>query len=314
MAYSYGPVTDNSSRGFYGDGSDGTITFDGTTTILGIVPVSSGGRYSYTLVRDIKPENMTVNSTVDILSSGYRIHVRNKLTLQSNSTINMNGGNASGITSGTGYTNQGSLNVTSIAGGAGKNQNGAAQAGNPAGSGPTNTLIAISGGNGGAVSGGATGAGGTSILMNIPSMGGSDYTYLFKNVIFAITGKVLNGTASNIEGYKPINGGPGGGGGAIAGSTGASGAGGGGGGGVLVYAYELDNSGTISANGGNGSNGTGDPAGGGGGGAGGWVSVIVRYMTKQGTITANGGSAGGSVNPTVGATNGAGGYVNVVRM
>lgn len=307
MAYNAGTILDNTGRMVFGDGSDGTLTFDGSSTVLGITPVSSGGRFSYTLTRDITAENITVNSTVDLLPNGFRIYVRNKLTVQSNATISMNGGSASGLTGGTGYTNQGSLYVNSVAGAAGKTQNGAAQAGSAASAGPANTLLATSGGNGGAVTGGAAGAGGTSTLMVVTGLSGTDYTYLFKNLFTALTGKVI------VNVYNPVSGGAGGGGGAISGSTGVSGGGGAGGGAVLVAAYEFDNSGTISANGGSGGNATGDPAGGGGGGAGGWVNVVTRFLTKQGTITANGGSAGASTNPSVGATNGANGYVNIVR-
>lgn len=306
MAYNAGTLFDNVGRLVYGDGSDGTLTFDGSSTVLGISPVTAGSRYNYTLTRDITAENITINSTVDLLPNGFRIYVRNKLTIQTNATINMNGGNANGSTAGPGYTNLGSLNVSGIAGAAGKTQNGAAQAGTSATAGPTNVLVATTGGNGGAVSGGVSGAGGTSTIIAAGLSG--DLTYIAKQLFFATTGK------AGLNNYYSINGGPGGGGGAIAGSTGASGGGGAGGGAVLICAYELDNSGTISANGGNGGNATGDPAGGGGGGGGGWVSVVTRFLTKQGTITANGGSAGGGTNQTVGATNGPSGFVNILRV
>lgn len=306
MAYNTGTIFDNVGRLIYGDGSDGTLTFDGTTTILGIAPATAGSRKNYTLTRDITAENITVNSAVDILPNGYRIYVRNKLTIQTNATINMNGGNANGSTAGPGYVNLGALYLTSVGGGAGKTQNGSAQAGTAATAGPNNVLVATTGGSGGAVTGGAAGSGGTSTTI-AAGLAGTDYTYLAKQLFFASTGKV------GVNNYYSINGGVGGGGGAIAGSTGASGGGGAGGGGIIICTYELDNSGTISANGGNGGNATGDPAGGGGGGGGGYVSVVTRFLTKQGTITANGGTAGSSVNASAGATNGPNGYVNILR-
>lgn len=310
MAYNTGTIFDNAGRMIYGDGSDGSLTFDGTTTILGIAPVSTGGRFTYMLTRDITAESITVNSTVDVLPNGYRIYVRNKLTIQSNATINMNGGNADGVTAGTGYTNLGSLFVTSVAGAAGRTAGGAAQNGLGATAGPTSALVAITGGNGGSVTGGTTGAGGTSSLpAALSGLSGSDWTYFFKSLFTATTGKVIGST------FISPSGGPGGGGGAITAGTGTSGAGGGGGGAVLICAYELDNSGTISAKGGNGGNYTGTPtgAGGGGGGGGGWVSVVARFFTNQGTITANGGSAGAGINQVIGATNGANGTVNILR-
>jgi hypothetical protein len=310
MAYNAGTIFDNVGRLVYGDGSDGTLTYDGTTTILGVAPVSSGGRFSYTLTRDITAENITVNSTVDILTNGYRIYVRNKLTIQSNATINMNGGNASGLTAGTGFGNLGSMNIISIAGANGRTATGAAQNGLNAGPGPTSALLAATGGNGGAVTGGAGGTGGLSSLASLTGLSGTDWTYFFKSLLTATTGKVIGSSAVSVSG------GPGGGGGAISGATGTSGGGGGGGGAVLICAYELDNSGTISADGGKGGNSAGGPtaAGGGGGGGGGWVSVVTRFITKQGTITANGGSAGGGTNQTIGATNGANGQVNILRV
>lgn len=86
----------------FGDGSDGDITYDGSTTILGVVPSSS----VYTLDRDIYAENMTVNSGVKIKTNGYRIFC--SISLTNNGTIERNGNDgtigvtASGVTGGAG--------------------------------------------------------------------------------------------------------------------------------------------------------------------------------------------------------------------
>src|ERR1051325_1887440 len=53
-----------------GDGSDSSVTFDGTSTILGLVPSSS----VYTLTRDLYTSALTVNTGVSIVTSNYRIH------------------------------------------------------------------------------------------------------------------------------------------------------------------------------------------------------------------------------------------------
>ena len=55
----------------YGTGDDGSVTFDGTTTILSLVPSSS----VYSLTRDIYCYNMTVSDSVRIQPNGYRIFV-----------------------------------------------------------------------------------------------------------------------------------------------------------------------------------------------------------------------------------------------
>lgn len=320
MAYNEGPIFENVGRIVYGTGLDGTITLDGTSTVLGIAPVTVGGRKKYFLSRDITPENVTVNSGVDLIPNGYRIYIRNKLTIQSNATVNMDGADANGITGGPGIGNvtvdpaltsfgRGTLHMVAGKGGDGRTANGTNQAGLSATNTPIYTLKAYSGGSGGGVGGGAPGAGGTSTIITVPGAAGTDLTYMFTEPIMAMTGKVFT---SN---FFPISGGPGGGGGATSapGGGGISGAGGAGGGCVLICAYELENNGIISANGGRGANATANPAGGGGGGAGGWVSVVFRYMTKQGTITASGGLAGASINATSAATDGASGYVTITR-
>ena len=78
--------------GVFGDGSDGSVTFDGTTTILGFVPAAS----SYTMTRDIFCTSITINNGVTVKPNGFRIFVTATGTLTNNGTISCTGGNASG--------------------------------------------------------------------------------------------------------------------------------------------------------------------------------------------------------------------------
>lgn len=75
----------------FGTGADGNLTYDGSTTILGMAPSAS----AYTLTRDIYANNLTVNAGVTINTGGYRIFVKGTLTLSNATTsiIQNNGGN-----------------------------------------------------------------------------------------------------------------------------------------------------------------------------------------------------------------------------
>jgi hypothetical protein len=67
----------------YGSGADGSVTLDGTTTILSMVPSSS----VYTATRDLFFYNLTLSGSVRLNPAGYRIFVQNILFLGSDSTI-----------------------------------------------------------------------------------------------------------------------------------------------------------------------------------------------------------------------------------
>lgn len=296
MAYNTGNVFDAIGAAFFGDASDGNLIFDGSATVLGIAPSIS----TYTLNRDIYANNMTVNTGVTVLSAGYRVYVRGKLLVNSGGAISCNGASANGPGAGVGYSNAGSLYVTSLSGMAGVAANGSSQNGlnNSANSG---AAIGGTGGKGGNVTGGTGGTGSSQT---------SNPNFSFGNVVTMTTGKVFLGA------YTSPPGGGGGGSGAISGTTGSSGAGGAGGGAVLVCAFTLDNRGTISANGGNGGNATGSPsaAGGGGGGIGGMVLVSYRNLASIGTITANGGTPGTGVSESAAGTAGSSGRVVTMRI
>lgn len=74
----------------YGTGSDGSVTFNGSSTVLSLAPSSS----VYTLTRDIFCYDMTVSNSVRINPNGYRIFVKNLLTMGNASIIGFTTGSA----------------------------------------------------------------------------------------------------------------------------------------------------------------------------------------------------------------------------
>lgn len=73
----------DSADPIYGTGDDGTVTLDGTTTVLGMTPSAS----VYSMTRDMFFQNLTISAGVRLAPNGYRIFVKNILTLGNNSTI-----------------------------------------------------------------------------------------------------------------------------------------------------------------------------------------------------------------------------------
>jgi len=89
----------------YGTGADGSATLDGTTTILGMAPSAS----VYTMTRDLYFYNLTLNASVSLNPAGYRIFVKNILTLSNASTIGFTTGFSTA-----GSIQQGGAAVTSV--------------------------------------------------------------------------------------------------------------------------------------------------------------------------------------------------------
>lgn len=262
----------------FGDGSDGTVTWDGLTTILGIMPSSS----VYTLTRDIFTSGATINNGVTIITAGYRYFdngtLTNNGTIHNNGNVGLVGGNGGigrgGQTIGTGFHNGG---------------NGATGAG----------------GNGVAASisfGGASGAGGAGV-----SSGGNAATAARPNAIYGsihALPNALNGTGINTGTNQVFDAGASGaaGGGD---ATNKGGGGGGGGGWCLVTAKIFAGTGAIQARGGNGGNGAvASTLGcGGGSGGGGGIVIVISSSVSAGAITgqtidANAGGAGTGVGAT----------------
>lgn len=286
-----------SSTEFFGDASDGTVVFDGSTTILGLVPSGS----AYTLTRDIYCNNITVNTGVSIITAGFRIFAQGTTTLTGTGTIKnngVNGGNASTSTGGTGGTIPSSV-TTSVgtaggAGGAGAIPNGSINGTNGSNSTATTYSISTAGGIGG------TGGAGTNTPGSAGTAGGA--TASGTNGIRDSFTALSQVVAGNI--IKLGTGGGGGGGGASTNNVGNTGGGGGGGGaaGGLVFlaSKALAGTGNLTATGGVGGNGanavlsSGGAGGGGagGGGAGGVVILISKTAANPYTVTVTGGAAG----------------------
>lgn len=311
------------SGGFWGAGLDGPLVFDGTTTVLGIVPVSG----VYTLIRDLQPTSMQVDSGVEIRPARFRIIGTVKLTNNGRITANgSNGGNGimGGGTGGAGAGGGGASSNYSV----GKGGNGAP------GSGGTPGAAGGSGGNMPYVGGGAAGAGGAGNAGGNGSPGNNGTGFHYGGGAGGAGGSAaaggaggpiivlpvyygaqtvlnyLNGVsyATNAQPTLNFGGGSGGGGPALNG-----GAGGGGAGGYLVIAFpEIDGSGSFEVTGGNGGNAaspSGFTHGGAGGAGGGGGAVVLQYNTRANTLTyaLAGGTGGTGGTGSLGRTGGAGG-------
>jgi hypothetical protein len=93
----------DSADSVYGTGMDGSVTLDGSTTVLGMAPSSS----VYSMTRDMFFNNLTLNTSVRLAPNGYRIFVKNLLTFSgADATI--------GFT--TGYSTAGSIQQGGAAG------------------------------------------------------------------------------------------------------------------------------------------------------------------------------------------------------
>lgn len=276
--------------GVFGDGNQGSVTYDGSTTILGVAP--TGG--VYVLTADIEVQNMTINSGVTVKCDGYIPRANGTLHVKSGGRLTSNQNDASGMTAGAVLSARGSTGQTAAAGGAGRNTTGAGTNGTGAGS--RN------------ISGSRSGAGGDAGGLNLGGNGNNTVAPTgglgrWRNYSFVMRQRLTDNTAGNGSGG-------GGSGGANVG-TGTAQSGGGGSGALNLYVFcrYLRNEGTIDANGGAGANAvcTGNGvAGGGGGGAAGAVFIVTDAVIAQGTIQAHVGTAGvgvGSSNENANAIN-----------
>jgi hypothetical protein len=271
----------------FGDGSDGALHYDGTTTILGMAPV--GG--VYTLTRDINATSIIVDAAATIKPSGWRIFATG--TLSNAGSINANGNAPNLNNGGVAQVNTGYYTFRGYGGGAGAG----GVPGAPGADTPTGFVIGGSGGHGGTTATAAGGLGGVaSPNAQVPSQ---KKVYAFWLFGAGISSNAATPTLSGMQG-----GAGGGAGGPGPGPTNHAGQGGGGGGGVLfIAAHLIANTGTISANGGNcGAVTFSDQGIGGGGGAGG-VGVFSNGFTGNTPTVAGGTKGTGGV--TTAATDGA---------
>ena len=302
-----GAIVAQGYAGAYGDGSDGAAHFiaSGSTTVAGAT-LSSG---TYTMQRDIFGSGMTIDTTVVIVTNGYRIFDNGTLT--NNGTIHWNG-NAGATSTGTGLASGGAAlsNATSSflsTGNIGtKGGSSGTTTGSAGANGSASQAVGGAGGHGGSGSGGAGGVAGT--------LGLSAAYVLPRYVPAAIMGWMYeNGSTAQFT-----TGGTGGGGGG-GNSTDSGGAGGGGAGIVIVVAYKIAGTGTIEANGGAGGNGfnfasinTGGGAGGGGG-----MVIVVSTSISGGAISgqttqALAGAPGSGNSSSTGQTAASGGTVILI--
>ena len=293
---------------FYGDGSDGSVHFDGTTTVLGHVP--SGN--TYTLIRNIWAKDIQLDFGVIIDTICYRLSSRGTLTW--NGTIRNKGADGSSTS---GFGGSGGLGVAGlgansggfyIGGGAGGNA-GLGAATTRSGSTPLSTRVygGGSGGRGGSVSSGpATGG------LPIQTLSGGIVLSQDSSSLFTVPWNLLGLFATS---GSFIAGGTGGGGGATQSNASGQGhgGGGGGGGGYLVVAAQriTGTSGTMDVTAGNGGNSISGAQDCGGGGGGGGVGIIftqgpnVPYVLML-CSGGNGGSGGRSGGAGGAGTNGSG--------
>lgn len=290
------------AKAVYGTGVDGSVTFDGSSTVLGLAPSSS----IYTLNRDIFLSSGTINNGVSIKTNGFRIFCNGTLT--NNGTIFWNGGNANANTSaGSGPSNANSTFQVNTAAGTAPGTTGGASAQNSGNNGTaaTNHAYGGAGGAGGAGSFGG-GSGGTATGL------ATGYSPIYA-LPYCVMLREFKGDGTNTY----IQGGTGGGGGGGDSFTTNSGCGGGGGGIVFVAAYNFAGTGTLQAKGGNGGNGVGvvGPNGGGGGGGGGLVVAISSSVSGGAisgqTIDVSGGS-GGAAGPGGGSSGSTGSTGNSI--
>ena len=281
----------------FGGGPDGALTFDGTSTVLGMVPSGS----AYTLTRDIFPATMTVDANVVVIEAGYGIFSQGPLggsgTIENNGVAGTTGGSGAGAA---GVRWAGGINGSAPGAGAGSS----IQTPNP-------WLPTANGGAAGSTgsgSAGATGTGGgggggdTASQQNVGEAGGG-ITQMAATNLGPLWKDLLRGH-SEINGDQWGCGGGGGAGGSGHAGGGTRGGGGGAGGLLLLAAREITGALTIEALGGGGGSGSGT-AGGGGGGSGG--CLLIKYVTNPGhaTFSAAGGAAGAAASG--GGSGGAGG-------
>ena len=285
LAADAGHVHTQNRGGVFGDGSDGAVTLDGSTTYSGFGAPSGN---VYTMSRDVFCTSLVIDSGVTLKPAGYRVFVAGAIT--GTGTISANGNSGSGASAG------------------GSSGSGTLTGGRPGGAGGTTSPAAGSNGTNSTVGTPAAGNGGagTDAAGNGGSPVSSSVTF-FRVPFNALAAIVPGIDAAN--GNGPSGGAGGGGGG---GSTGGAGGGGGGGGGpVFVFAWSIASGIAITATGGAGGNASGN-GGGGGGGTGGLV-LLYTLSAWGGTATLTAGGAGsGAGTGSNGSAGGTGNSLNVI--
>lgn len=282
---------------YYGDGSDGAATLDGSTTVTSMAPSAS----VYTAVRDLYYTTLTINAAVVLNMGGYRLLTTGTLT--NNGTIRRNGPAGTAGVGGVGGTGGTAVDPGYI-GGSGAGGNGASAS-------STGTIgqgVTI-GGGGNAGAGGASGGGNAGGAAGTAPAPAATSGGLPRALPTAAIMQYTDSTPNLII----IAGGAGGGGGGAAAAS--SGGGGGAGGGVMVIlAQAFAGTGSITTTGGAGGAAGGTNGGGGGGGGGGFIAVISSSVSAgaiSGQTFSVAAGAGGAKTGT-GVAGGAGSTGNVI--
>lgn len=276
----------------FGDGSDGTHTFDGSAVILGMTPSAN----TYTLTRDIFCSGCTIDSGVSI-TGPYRVFDNGTLVL--NGKIHRNGATG-GTPTACATVSAGTL-AGQLAGGVGGSTAGGAAGNGNAATVPFGCSTSVGGLCRGASGGaGASGAGATAGVTTIGA------ATLGTPRIFRLGMEGLN--RSSVV-WATASSGAGGRGDAA--NARAGGAGGCTGGYVVVSARTITGTGSVESVGGAGGSGqAGGNTGGGGGAAGGWIFIVIGSGSYPTTV--NTGGAGGAAQGT-GVAGGTGGDGIVVK-
>lgn len=291
----------NSQGGLFGAGTDGNLTFDGVTPVLGVAPV--GGVYQMAV--DINAVDMLVAPGVTVQMLRFRVFAQG--VLENNGIVDCSGGDGiSGSPAGGGGTPGavcgGTSNTNRLmsapGNGAQASLAGVGSNGGPGGVMPYTTVITAAPGGAGAAVGAAagngsnglgfymggaagggcgggigTGGAGGTLTALLPEYGRPQLSELMRGVSFPTVG---NGGASFWGG---------GSGGGSAPYNGNAATGGAGGGILVVFGSIMRGNGEYRAKGGNGSNG-GATGGGGansGGGGGGGGLLVIGYNSKPTT-------------------------------
>ena len=275
-------------QGWFGDGSTGTVTFDGTTPVVGFAIVSPT-QYKATSDCFFQQSNINGGITLDMTNGGtaggFRFFSRVVNVPSGTAKIIWNGNPAVGSIGGIGLV----TGVTGAVSGSGSDgiQN-AGQNGGASGGWPT-SWKAGDGGGGGAGATTAASTGGTASTLFPDSVGRGN---TWPQAILGRSNLNNNGIKSG-----------GGGGGSGGGTPGiSSGGGGGGGAGTGVAGIgSLTGAGTLAfeAKGGAGGNPSGGNSGGGGGGGGGYIDLAYGGITQPANLTQTTvGGAGGTPSGT----------------
>ena len=273
----------SSPQWIFGNGADGTLTFNCSTTPLAGATLSGS---TYTMTRDIFCHNCTLNASCNITGQ-YRIY--------DDATFTLNG-----II----HSTAGSLPASEAGGAGGSSAGGAAGGGIGTGStaprectaataGPAANGSACGGGGGGAGAGGV-GASGGAVALSAATSG--DIRSWFQAPL---------GRQGSSSVYQTASGG--GGGRGDAGNVKVGGGGGGAAGYRYVAMHKIVGTGEIDAKGGNGADGqTAGNTGGGGGGGGGYINVVIGTGSCPTTSVVGGTHGAGQGTGTNGGDGGSG--------